>query len=394
MCNMKIAIFSDVSLPTLGGVSTAIQDITHALGENGHQVLVIVPKPQPGCDPKEFKVHKNARIYWAPSIDFRFYPEFRIGLPNLKILNQVKKFKPDVIHTHTPFALGFQGLVLARRLKIPVLTTHHTNLTDVEQLKTFNLYESKIAAQFQKGIGKLISFFLNKHQLVIVPTKDTLTDIRKLGVEKPAMVVPSPVDIQSLRTAKDKGKLLRTHLGIRKACLYVGRLSGEKNIDLVIQAFALARKKIPSLKLVLIGDGPDRGRLFQLASDLEVSESIIWTGKIPRDRLINQGYFYLGDVFMTLSKYETQGLSTVEAMACGLPVIGAKARATHELVKGTGILVDTNDITKISQKLVGLLNDSQQMKKLKQQSLDKADQFDPKRVIVHLEKAYNKVLKV
>lgn len=389
---MRVAIFSDVYLPTVSGLSTSVQDISRLLAERGHQVLVVAPKPNGNSSLDQFNIHKNIELFWAPAVDLRLYPDIRIGFPNMEMLRKLKAFKPDIIHTQAPFSVGFQGLVLGKRQKIPLISTHHTNFTDEESLKVLNLYGSSIAIQLQKGAGKVISFFLNKHNNLIVPTQDTYDDLRRMNVELPTTIIPSPVDSDRIVKAKKKGKQLRDKLKLDKTCLYVGRLSGEKNIDLVIRSFQIARQSIPELRLVLIGDGPDRSRLFELASDLRVNESIIWTGQIDHDELIDQGYLFLGDVFVTLSRFETQGISTIEAMACGMPVVGANARATRELIKDVGVAVGTDNLDLVAEELVKLFKDRRSYNRLSKQSIKKAAEFSPKTITNKIEQAYQELI--
>lgn len=390
---MKIAIFTDAFWPMINGVATSVQEISSLLAQRGHRVLIVAPSPAKGNHITDLKLHKNIEVFWAPAIDIMIYPELRIGFMNLDLVRTVRRFKPDVIHTQAPLTVGFEGMVLAKQLGVPLVSTHHTNYTDEESLKSLNLYGSSIAIQLQKGAEKIISFFLNRHDHIIAPSQDTLLDIQKMGVKKPIAMIPSPVDVMKLKNARKNGQKLRNRLGIKKACLYVGRMSGEKNIDLIIRAFAKVRAQVPELKLVLIGDGNHRNKLFTLASTLKVNESIIWTGKIPHQTLVDEGYYYLGDVFITLSRFETQGLSTLEAMACGLPVIGAKARATTELVNDTGIIVETDNLDNIATEMVKLFKNGLLMLKLSALSKKKAQLFHPDSIVDQLLKIYKTVIK-
>jgi len=390
---MKIAFFSDAFWPMINGVATSVQEISTLLAERGHHILIVAPSPGHGNHLSDFKLHKNINVFWAPAIDIRIYPELRVGFLSLDLVRTVRKFKPDIIHTQAPFMVGFEGMVLAKQLGVPLVSTHHTNYTDEESLKSLNLYGSPIAIQIQKGAEKIISFFLNRHDYVIAPSQDALTDIKNMGVKKPIALIPSPIDISRLKKAKQHGQKMRNQLGIKKACMYVGRMSGEKNIDLIIKVFAKAREKIPELKLILVGDGNQRGKLFNLAAQLQVSESIVWAGKIPHQKLVDDGYYYWADVFVTLSRFETQGLSTLEAMACGLPVIGAKARATEELVTGTGIIVETDDLDAIAAQLVKLFKNGLLMLKLSTLSKKKAQAFHPDSIVNQILSVYKSVLK-
>jgi len=315
------------------------------------------------------------KVLLVPSINGRVYPDIRIGLPSFGILRRLQAFKPDIIHTFTPLVLGLQGIILAKHLHVPHVSSHLTNYTDEEMLKAVKYFPDIVLRQTQKGAGAFIRWFLNYHQAVLVPSEDTRRDILSMGVTVPIHTIPMPIAYEALVQGKKKGTHLRKQLGIGQAILYAGRMSGEKNIDQVLQTFHLLLKKKPKTKLVLIGDGQERSSLFKLATKLRINQSIVWVGQVPHAELLQQGYYYLGDVFLTLSEFETQGLSTLEAMACGLPVVGARSRATSEIVETVGILVSPQRKTEIVAHLSDLLSRKTLSAQYQAASITKAKEF-------------------
>ncbi len=212
-----------------------------------------------------------------------------------------------------------------------------------------------------------------------------------LGIERSIFVVPSPVDTKACRDGRREGLRLRRTLGITQSILSVGRLSAEKNVDLLIRMFARLHERNDSVRLVIIGDGPERKNLFSLASKLGVNTWITWCGNIPHHKLLMGGYYYLGDIFVTLSTMETQGLSTSEAMACGLPIIGARAVGTKEIVGENGILVSPSQSVKIAEAINTLFNNKSDLKRFKEMSLSAVTQFSVDTCVAKLE-AINKHL--
>ena len=114
--------------------------------------------------------------------------------------------------------------------------------------------------------------------------------------------------------------------------VYVGRMSPEKSLDVVLQAFAFVQRRRRRSRLVMIGDGPSLDGLKTLASELGVASAVEFMGHVDHDRLIQERMPLLGDCFVTASKTENQPMSILEAMAMGLPVIGAAAKGIPELV--------------------------------------------------------------
>ncbi len=371
---MKIAFFTDTFCPTINGVVTCVIDYANTLVEAKHKVLIVAPRNK-DYKAEDWGVDPRVEIYWLPSVNFRFYPNMRMGLLSPRLVNKFRSFSPDIVHTFTPFSVGLQGLFLAKQMKVRVVASHLTNYTDNETLKSVGWFSDSMARTALHGAGSLIRSFLNQHDAITVPTEDTRNDLLEMGVTQSISVFPMPVPISSLRGSRVRGLKMRKNLGIKKALLFAGRLSGEKNIHFLLQSFAQLLKINQTLRCVIIGDGPDRPRLFQIANELQISQSIIWTGAIPHEQLINGGYYYLGDIFVTFSEFETQGLSTVEAMASGLAVVGVDARATTEVIGTHGTLISPGDVTDATEKIGQLIQNKRKLRAHKKLSILRSKDF-------------------
>lgn len=344
--------------------------------------------------------YEKVRVVEPRSISVPVYPDFKMALPSQKYVRWVSEFNPDVIHIHTPLSLAWQTLVIAKREKIPVIISHHTHFTDPEALKALpgsQFLRERLLEPFQQGTNLVLKQLYGLADGILAPTDDTASELAELELSS-VSVAGLGIDISPFARSRQKGKQLRHKLGLDKhqTVLFVGRLSGEKNVDLLIKSFAQVNQVLPATKLVLIGDGPARHSLEKLATDLKIMGAIEWLGKIPRSDLTSQGYYLLGDVFVTLSRFETFGLTTVEAMASGVPVLAVKARAHQEVVGRAGMLITGNDdeiIPKVAAKLESILSDPQALSDWSQKSLARAEQFSVQKTGKKITDYYQMIIK-
>lgn len=388
---MRVVFFTDIFYPSINGVVSGICNYANGLVQAGHSVLIFAPE-HPDMRKKDWALHKKVKVCLLPSIDGRVYPDLRLTVPTSLVYRELKRFKPDVIHTHFPLALGISGLFLAKFFNIPVVTTCHGNFTVAESLRAIDMYESKIARQIQHRLGFVLKNYLEAHDAVLYPTEKTRMNLDELQLLGQNFIVHVPIPYEELRKGEKRKKKLREKFGMKKSLLFVGRVSKEKNIDLLIKLFKKCKESIPRLQLVIIGDGPDKVRLEKLVEKLGIQSSVFFLGAIPYKDVIDQGYFYLGDVFVTLSEFETQGMSTVEAMACKLPVVGARAQATTEVIEGAGILVQNSRKSESAKKLISILTNSEEFKEMQLKGLQRAQEFSIESCTRQLTDSYESVI--
>jgi glycosyltransferase involved in cell wall biosynthesis len=146
-------------------------------------------------------------------------------------------------------------------------------------------------------------------------------------------------------------------LGEAEVLLYVGRLAGEKNLDFLLRAFARVVAQRPQARLLLVGRGPDEGRLRRLARDLKLGEQVLFVGAVPHDEIPH--YAALADVFVFPSLTDTQGLVLIEALAAGTPVVAIDAPGSRDvLAPGGGVLVPARE-QDFAAAVLGVLGDPQ-----------------------------------
>ncbi|HOJ88681.1 MAG TPA: glycosyltransferase family 4 protein [Pseudothermotoga sp.] len=341
---MKIAMFTDTYIPQANGVATSVSLYKRALEKLGHEVYVVAP-----IGPKD------DTVFAIGGIQFKW--EQNHIVPNsgrlLPLLNFTKQKKIEVIHSHAPFALGFRGLTVQRRLQIPHVHTYHTLLVE------YRHYIPKPLTPSAKSVEEFSAWFCNMVNRVIAPTEKIRHELLRYGVTRPVDVIPTGIDVELFESDNDFDIRKHHNIGNKsKILLFVGRLAKEKNVVFVIQVLKALLEKKYDLHLIIVGDGPERASLKQLATELGVESSVTFTGYMPRKVLAN--YYRQADLFVFASESETQGLVVLESLAAGTPVVAvAKMGIADVLVDGQGaLLVEESLLSKFTEKVERLLSDA------------------------------------
>lgn len=326
---MKIGLFTDTYYPQISGVAASISVLKDQLVARGHDVYIFTT-----TDPNAPKYEE--RIYRLQSLPF--VSKRRIGLcvlPRLKKL--VIRLKIDIIHTHTEFPLGQYGRWVSRVLNLPLVHTMHTIYEDY----THYVVPGKLGTVVAKKVAiKMTKNFCNSADEVIVPTIKTQQLLLSYGVDKRISIIPTGIDLEKFSPSKhdfEDIQNLKESLGIsnkEKVMLYIGRVSEEKNIKEVLQYTKVYMRENNGVKFLVIGDGPERIALEEEAKILGISDNVIFAGQRKWTEIAR--YYQLGDVFVTASQSETQGLTYIEALSAGIPVI-AKSDPCIEGVVQNGI---------------------------------------------------------
>ena len=386
---MKIAIFSDTFLPQANGAATTVYQSAKSLMDLGHEVAIF----SAAKNSKKYieQKYNNLKIFSLPSFPALVYPTQRLALPFLLSFNQLKKFKPDIIHTHTPFAVGWEAIIEAKILKIPLVGTHHTFYDDY-------LKHVKLDYKWGKKFSwKYTVAYYNRCDLVLSPSQTLADALKKQGLKRPIAVLPNSLDTDFFYPSvnfKAKNALKKLYGIKNKSLIFQGRLSYEKSLDIVLKAFALMLKKDPGLQLMMVGDGPEKNNLEKLADKLKIKDHVIFTGYIPYGKKIVEIY-QANDIYLPASKSENMPMSILEAMACGLPIIAVKERGLAELIKSgvNGFFVKTDNPKNMAEKTLDLLADSDSMEKISQSSRLLALGYSDKAINKLLEEFYLELLK-
>lgn len=310
---MRVGIFTDAYVPQIGGVSTVSQLIKNELNRRGHTAYVITTTDKAAVE------EENVIRY--PSIPF--VSEKRIGLNISPELNrEIKSLHLDLVHTQTEYTMGKVGKDLAEKQGIPYIHTFHT------------LYDIWMRGQlgenfFSESVITMMNLLLKQHlkgsRAIIAPSQKTADFLKTYDLDIPVHILPSGINVQAFQEArKDQAQQaeIRRQLGIPPEAfvvVYVGRISEEKSIDLVLGYLAPLVREQKDLYFVAIGSGP---RLEDYREQVEywgLSQQIQFIGQVPVDHVKN--FYAMGDIFACASQSETQGLTYIEAMAAGLPLL-------------------------------------------------------------------------
>ncbi|MBO4798533.1 MAG: glycosyltransferase [Candidatus Methanomethylophilaceae archaeon] len=312
---MRIAMLTDSYHPTKDGVVTSVSITKKALESEGHEVFIVAPDPG-----KEFRL---PGVIYIGSLKFRSYAGYFIPIMPSKALRTLESLKIDIIHVHGIAVMAVRGLVYGRLLKVPVVLTFHTMVGDV--LKYY-LPVSIKQETAKKWIWKYIRAVLKRTDCVIAPSPGIKNELLGLSRPKRIEVIPTGTDVSRFRPGIDGSEFRRKYGLSGKVVASVGRLSYEKNIDLVVRSV-----RDIDATLLIVGDGPCMKDLRILTEELGMTDKVVFTGYIDNSEI--SAAYAASDVLVSASGFETQGLSVLEAMACGIPVVCLDARAFHDIIQ-------------------------------------------------------------
>jgi len=311
---MKVLITTDLYTTNTNGVVTSVRNLMEELEKKGHEIRVLTVS-------EKLKSHQDGNIYYIKSLPLGVvYPDVRmpISYHHHRFIQEVIDWKPDVIHSQCEFfSYQFAGYI-SRKTGAPIVHTYHTLY---EQYVTYIFPSQRIGAFF---VGKLSKYRLRKADAVVAPTAKVETVLKNYGLRNPIHVVPSGIALEQhkQRISEEERKRRRRELGIPEDALVLlnlGRLGTEKNLAEMIELFSVARSQNSKLILLIVGDGPARKDLEETALHLGVREYVVFTGMVDPSEV--HKYYQLGDIFVSASTSETQGLTYIEAAANGLPLL-------------------------------------------------------------------------
>jgi glycosyltransferase involved in cell wall biosynthesis len=245
----------------------------------------------------------------------------------------------------------------------------------------------------EKGLWQFTKSFCKSCQMIIAPTDSVAKDLKQQKFTNRISVLPAGIDLSLVERNGQRKKTLKEQLDLKGLIILgVGRISREKDWELLLGAMARLYMRKKRYTLVLIGKGPYEDELRFLARTLGIEHRVRFLGEIPHQDLIKDGYYQIGDVFAMPSSFETQGLVTLEAMAFGLPIVGVKAAGTVDLIKSTGLFSKKSE-EDLADKLNQILEDVSLRHRLSKQSLLKANDFGLDKIVVQLEAVYLNLLR-
>jgi len=391
---MKLAIFSDNFYPELGGIQDSIALLGKELSNKGHQVNFYVPE----CQAKDFTVAKlpAEEINLGKNVKIiRFFSlpvpsptkQSRMVIPTGLRWLELKKFNPDIIHTHTFFGLGIEALTAGRFLKKPVIGTNHFSITE------YGCYYPKFCQEwFKRNSLKYVIWYYNNCDFVTAPSQTVFTEMLEYGFYKPHQVLSNQIDLAVFNRKYDKQKAKERFKLSDNTIVFAGKLAREKNIDIVIRAVELVKREVKDINFAIAGHGSDREKLKELAKDLHIEKEVKFMGTFNHKTLAK--LYRASDIFTIASTSESQSMVLLQAMACGLPVIGVNWRALPEYInRHNGYTVPANNPKAMADKIIHLLRHENERKELGEGGLAYVQQFSAARVADQWIELYNKIIK-
>jgi len=381
----KILITTDLYTVSTNGVVTSVQNLFDELTAKGHDVRILTISDT-------LHSHKEGSVYYIRSVPLKaVYPDLRMPTSfRHKLIQEIIDWKPDVVHSQCEFFSYQFASRIARITGAPLVHTYHT------------LYEQYLTSYIvpSKRLGDYLAKVLSRRRLkrvdtLVAPTQKVENTLQNYGMQSPISVVPSGISLeQHYQRLTGQARLeKRRALGIGdedQVLINLGRLGGEKNLDELITLFAEARKQNENLKFLIVGDGPAKESLQQLARKLEVEAQVIFTGMVPPSEV--QNYYQLGDVFVSASTSETQGLTYIEAAANGLPLLCRQDDCLAEVLKEGENGYEYSSAEEFLHAIDTVMDDPQWRRAAARRSEEIAAYFDKKHFGEAIESVYESVL--
>jgi N-acetyl-alpha-D-glucosaminyl L-malate synthase BshA len=371
---MRIGI---VCYPTFGGSGVLATELGKALADKGHQVHFITYQ-----QPVRLNVF-NANIFYhevrVPTYPLFDYPPYEVALAS-NMVDVIMNYDLDLLHVHYAIphasAAYMAKQIIQQKIgrNIPVITTlHGTDITLVGRDKTYE---------------PVVTFSINESDAITAVSENLKQEtLNHFAINKSIDVITNFVDIE--RFSKKPIDAFRKVVAPNgeKIFLHASNFRKVKRVDDVVKIFAAVRKKIPA-KLMMVGDGPERPVIEELARQLHIEADIRFVGKQEQMEEI----LPVSDIFLLPSEYESFGLAALEAMAARVIVISTNAGGLPEINKHgeTGFMADVGDVNAMSNFAINILSNEEKLQQMKEAAYQHACTFDIHQIIPLYEKLYSR----
>jgi glycosyltransferase involved in cell wall biosynthesis len=375
---MRIGMMADVYKPHVSGVTHYVSLNKKVLERAGHEVFVFT-FGAPDYEDDETNVIRSAGVTLATSgysLGIRYRREARRLLQTM-----------DVVHVHHPFLSGRLAIAYCRPWGIPIVFTHHTRY-DLYAQVYFPILPEQLGYTFLQAY---MPSFCRDLDLVIAPSPSLAALLAEMGVTAGVKVIPNGVDLAPFRAACP---IDRATLGLRPdeiVLVYAGRLGIEKNLPFLLRAVAGIQGAHPRVRLLLVGDGPEKDNLEDQARHSGFGDRILFTGLVPYADI--PGFLAVGDVFVTASRTEVHPLSVIEALASGLPVVGIDSPGVSDtVVDGDNGFIAADDLASYTAKLSRIVLDDDLRRRLAERARQSAEAYDIERTGPQVEACYRELV--
>lgn len=320
---MKILITTDWYEPVINGVVTSVLNLKNELENRGHEVRILTLSMTSHSFCKE-------GITYICSVDAgKIYPSARLRLaPAKRYIRELVEWEPDVVHSQCEFSTFFIAKKIAEQLQIPLIHTYHTVYED------YTHYFSPSHKWGKKAVSRFTRWISKRTDYMIAPTKKVEKLLIGYGVDCSVAVAPTGIYMDQFYKNMDRKTRdsLRRKISIPEDAFvltYVGRLAKEKNLEEIL--YYMKNLNQEKIIFLIVGDGPYRSELEELCRELDIVEKVRFAGMVLREQVSD--YYKLGDIFVSASSSETQGLTYIEALASGLPILCRSDECLNGLVE-------------------------------------------------------------
>jgi 1,2-diacylglycerol 3-alpha-glucosyltransferase len=375
---LRIGHLTDVYKPVINGVIHCISLCKKVLESWGHEAYVFTVGNEDYKDTDSNVIRSPA----VPLSDTGYHLSFVYSRRARQLAGTM-----DVLHVHHPFLAGRQALRIASKHGIPLIFTNHTRYDLLVPI-----YIPLVPAALSSTVLEAyLPHFTNQCDLVVAPSRGTQEAMRRWGVTCPIDVIPNGIDLECFRGVPPRP---RAELGLPSSAvvaMYVGRIAVEKNLPFLVSVFSSVASALPNLYLVIVGDGPERAALEGLVRQYNLQERVRFLGQALYQDV--PSWLAMADFFVMTSLAESNPLTVIEALACGLPVAAVRTDGVDETVEdGVSGLLSDRTTSSFAACLTRLASDHQLRARLAAGALAASDRFDVRHTATRLLAHYERLM--
>lgn len=379
---MKILITADCYTPTINGVVTSILNLETELRRLGHDVKIL-------CPSENFHSSESENVYRIGSVGVgRIYSGARAALRiSQSHLQKLIDWKPDIIHSQSEFSSFIMAKRIAAEVNCPIVHTYHT------VYENYTHYFSPSITLGRKAVIVMTKRILRHTKAVIAPSQKIERLLKDYGIEQPLKVIPTGLRLKKFSDEISVNIIndLKAKLGIplkSRVLITVGRAAKEKNIDELIRYFK--RLDMENTVFVIVGSGPYLDNLKELAYAENISHKVIFTGAVEPENIA--AYYRLGDIFLSASQSETQGLTYIEALASGLPAVCRRDDCLNDVITNGKNGGQYTDFKEFSELIRTFLFNDELYKSMSENAVQTAQKYSAEKFAKDVETVYMEIL--
>ena len=381
---MRILITTDLFTVITNGVVTSVKNLYDELKHLGHDVRILTLS-------ENAHSYKDGDVTYIRSMPLPVYPDVRMPTSyHHRLIKEFVDWRPDIIHSQCEFFTYQFALYISKRTGAPIVHTYHTLY---EQYATYVIPNKRLGIYAVRSLSKKR---LKGAKRIVVPTRKIENTLLGYKINQQISIIPSGIDLSrhGVKISASERSLMRQKHGISDdefLIVYLGRLGIEKNLDEVIKYFAKATSLYSKIRLMIVGGGPAIEHLKKLADEVCHNEAIVFAGMVDPSDVPK--YYQLGDLFVSASTSETQGLTYVEACANGLPLLCRQDECLDDIITNgeNGYTYETEE--EFIRYLGVIYQDAEWRREASEKSRKTAEQFSKQSFGKALEEVYTEIIR-